>query len=292
MGKNRILENDLLRAEINDSGAELVRIYDKKNNREVLWDGNPEWWSRHAPILFPFVGSCYQNQYHYKGNTYAMTGHGFARDKETKCELEEKNQVVHSLTDDEETRKNYPFSFCLKVTHTLNERTISVSWDVMNTGEEEMYFSIGGHPAFMLPNGAEQKDCGLLFANKAPLTYLLIDETSRGADTAHPYILETEQGYVTIGAHRFDKDALIFEKQQIEEVTLTLPDKTPYVTINCKDFPYMGIWSKPGAAFVCLEPWYGRCDDKEFTGDLKEKSGVNYLKPKAGFHAQYEIKIQ
>jgi len=93
----------------------FVRIYDKKNKREVLWDGNPDWWARHAPILFPFVGTCYQNQYHYKGDTYSMTGHGFARDKEMKCELEQENQVVHSFTDDEETRKNYPFSFCLKL---------------------------------------------------------------------------------------------------------------------------------------------------------------------------------
>ena len=292
MGKNHILENDLLLIEINDFGAELVRIYDKKNKREVLWDGNPDWWARHAPILFPFVGTCYQNQYHYKGDTYSMTGHGFARDKEMKCELEQENQVVHSFIDDEETRKNYPFSFCLKVTHTLKDRTILVSWDVMNTGEEDMYFSIGGHPAFMIPEGMEQRDCGLFFENKNPLTYLLIDEKSKGADTANPYTLETEQGHITIGEHRFEKDALIFENQQVEEVTLTLSDKTPYVTINCKGFPYMGIWSKPGAPFVCLEPWYGRCDNKEFTGDLTEKTGVNHLKPKAEFHAQYEIIIQ
>ena len=86
MGENHILENDLLLIEINDLGAELVRIYDKKNKREVLWNGNPDWWSRHAPILFPFVGTCYQNQYHYKGDNYSMTGHGFARNIEMKCE--------------------------------------------------------------------------------------------------------------------------------------------------------------------------------------------------------------
>lgn len=291
MGEVKTIENDRLLIEVNAYGGELVRIYDKKKEREVLWNADPDGWARHAPILFPMVGSCYNKEYKYKGKIYKMKGqHGFARDMVFNFESSDKNEIWYSLKDTEETKEVYPFSFCLKVGHELKENKIIVKWVLENLGTEEMLFSIGAHPAFCMPKGILQKDCGLLFENKE-LQYILIDQKTGTAIPEKKYNLQTENGFLTIGEHLFDNDALIFENTQVEKVTLTLPEKEKYVTINAKNFPYMGIWSKPNKGFVCLEPWYGRCDNNGFNGELSEKVGVNCIQANEIFEVSYEIEI-
>lgn len=290
----RKLENEALLVEVSDFGGELVRIYDKEQKREVLWDGKKEIWPRHAPILFPFVGSCYEGSYQYRGKKYEIMGHGFARDKSFALLSYKKDEVWHVLKSTEETEKMYPFPFRLKTGYKIQGREILVSWIVENTGDDRMYFSIGGHPAFRMPDGVQQKDCGLLFASmgdKKELIYHLINPESRGLDIERQYRILLEEQYFAIDEHSFDRDALVFQDAQINEVTLTLPQKKPYVTLKCEGFPYMGIWSKPGASFICLEPWFGRCDNHEFKGELTQKPGVQALEPGEIFDRQYQIVI-
>ena len=158
----RTMENENLRVQISDHGAELSSIYDKAADREAVWIGDPAFWNRHAPVLFPFVGKVNGGFYTHKGVKYPMGQHGFARDNEFECIENTENKTVHRLVSTEETKKVYPFDFAFTVTQELSGRTLTITWNVENTGDDDMYFSVGGHPAFMIP---EQYD---IVFNKGP----------------------------------------------------------------------------------------------------------------------------
>lgn len=298
MGETRILENEELLVEINDLGAELARIYDKKAGREVIWDANTKYWDRHAPVLFPFVGVLEGKTYHYKGKSYEMGPHGFARDCEFVMLEQDGSHVSHKLTWSEESLEKYPFRFSLIITHTLNGREIKVGWKVVNEQEEDMYFSIGAHPAFRVPAEGigEGKDYFLnLYTSgkedsKKTFTCLRINgEGTVLVDS--PQDFPTEEGFRQIEEDLFNDGVWIFEDGQLPKVGLAYPDKTPYIEIQCEGFPYVGIWTKPEAPFVCLEPWFGRADDTGFTGELKDKKGIMKLEGGKVFQASYDIKI-
>ncbi|MGN0355950.1 MAG: aldose 1-epimerase family protein [Muricoprocola sp.] len=291
MGMNTI-ENEKIRVTIADHGAELISIYDKKNEREVMWQADPAFWNRHAPILFPNVGQHYNKRYLYHGQTYPAGQHGFARDMDFTLVGIDETSVTHVLKATEETKKVYPFDFELEVTHSICEGHLTVGWKVVNRGENTMYFTIGGHPAFNVPvlPDTKQSDYYIQFAqDQDALTYILID-TSNGTgipEETHELLL-TDHKY-QIREDMFDNDALVFDDGQIKWVGITMPDGSPYVAMKCDGFPNFGIWSKPGAPYVCLEPWIGRCDDRGFNKDISEKKGINVLKEGEIFERSYEI---
>ena len=290
----RILENDQLHVTISDHGAELSGIFDKKNNREVLWNANPAYWKRHAPVLFPNVGRLYNDTSLIGGKTYTSGQHGFARDMEFVCTEETKTSVTHLLEANDTTKKAWPYDFQLYITHTLNDRDLTVSWKVVNKDQDTMYFTIGAHPAFnvpVLPN-TTQDQYHLTFSGQKELTYCLLDATLGTALPDQPHTLSLENGTCLIDAHMFDEGALIFDNSQITKAGITLPDGTPYVKISCEGFPNFGIWSAIGAPFVCLEPWMGRCDNTGYEGELSQKPNINALKPAEVFDKSYMISIK
>jgi galactose mutarotase-like enzyme len=291
MSEVRKLENERLLIQVNDQGGQLARIYDKKNKRELIWNANPKYWNRHAPILFPFVGELHNKEYLYNGVTYPMTAHGFARDSEFTFEGIIENRIIHSLSSNEETRKKYPFDFRLEVSHCMEANQVSVEWKVINTGEKEMLFSIGAHPAFYVPviEGEKQKDYYLTFGNHDKLEYIRISKDGGTALYKDVYTLSLTEGKYQVEEHLFDDGVLIFENHQLTEVGIAFPNKEHYVNIKCDGFPYVGVWTKPNAPFICLEPWYGRCDNQGFTDELKNKTGVQSLPSKQEFYAAYEI---
>lgn len=293
MDKVRIMENDRIKLEISDHGAELSWVYDKKFQREILWDGNPEHWNRHAPVLFPFVGSLHNGEYLLNRIKYPMKAHGFGRDSEFEFAGAENNTVTHILNSTKETRKIYPYDFRLEVRHTLVKNKIIAGWKLINKNKGDMLFSIGAHPAFRVPadRDTEQKDYYLTFGDKTILDYIQINEESGTAIDKEVYQLKLTSGDYKLGEHLFDKGVLIFEDNQVETIGIKFPDGENYVTINCKGFPYTGVWTKPKAPFVCLEPWFGRCDNENFEGELKDKAGVQTLKENSIFEANYTIKI-
>ncbi|MBU9738693.1 aldose epimerase family protein [Diplocloster agilis] len=288
----RRMENDRLLIEVDDLGAELTRIYDKYNKREVIWEGDPAYWKRHAPVLFPFVGKVNGDVYHYQGKEYPSGQHGFARDLPFDLKDQGPDFVSHTLEANDDTMMVYPFLFRLKVTHTLKGNRLKVAWKVTNYGNSTMYFCIGGHPAFRLPSDADGGYAGWkirLGEEKRPVYRLLNGEGL--CDMSRTYPLELTDGVYTVDEHTFDRDALIFEGRQIQRAGIEFPDGTPYVNLSCEGFPYMGIWSAKGAPFICLEPWFGRCDDAGFTGELSEKTGILSLGLEESFRAEYTIEI-
>ena len=291
----RAIENEFLKIGIEDRGAQLSSVYDKAREKELLWTADPAFWNYHAPVLFPFVGMVNQGEYRYGGKSYHVRQHGFARELDFICIEQTKDTVTHRLAANAETREKYPFDFVLEITHTLRGRDLTVSWKVDNpSGASPLYFSIGGHPGFRVPiaEGEKKEDCYVLFPGKESLRYILVDLSVTAADPDHVYTLPLDHGYLKLDRHLFDIDTFIFEDGQIEEASLCGPDRVPYLTLRCPGFPRFGLWTKSDdAPFVCLEPWYGRLDDRGFTGELPEKTGILSLAPDASFEASYTIDI-
>lgn len=290
----RILENDQLKVMIADAGAELSSVYDKENQMERLWDANPEVWNRHAPILFPFVGKVIGGVYRVGEKEYEMrTQHGFARDMEFECVEESAVSVTHHLLPTEKTRQIYPYEYELFVTHSLdvdNPRLLHVKWEVKNNGIDVMYYSIGGHPAFTIPEkeSKARENYYIVFPGKEALTYVSVNPENGFVVPDKKYSLKLEEGMVKF----FDGlyDTLIFDYQNIGKVCIARPDKTPYVTMDCHEFPLLGIWAKETGNFICLEPWSGRADNDGFTGTIDEK--VAEQKLEAGCSAEIRHSIE
>ena len=288
----RVLENEFLKVSIDDHGEELSGIWDKEKSREVLWQADPAYWGRHAPVLFPNVGRHFGNHYRTGGSEYPSKQHGFARDTDFICVDSTPNSVTHQIKSDDSTKETYPFDFMLRIKHILNGRRLTISWKVENNSEGPMYFAIGAHPAFNVPilPGTRQSDYRLTFDGQESLTYFLLDPQTGTALPDKTHTLVLENGSCPISEHMFDHDALVFDNQ-ITRAGITLPDGTPYVEIRCAGFPNFGIWAAPGAPFVCLEPWMGRCDDYGFTGELSEKPFINRLGLDEMFETAYTIEV-
>ena len=286
------IKNEKLSVTIAAHGAELSSIYDKANDRELVWQADPAFWNRHAPVLFPNVGKYYGGHFTYNGTDYPMGQHGFARDTEFEQVASGENFVTYRLCADEESKKVYPFDFVLEITHRLNGNRLTVEWNVKNTDNKEMYFTIGGHPAFnvnVLPD-TDFEDYSLVFKEGTEkLYYVLLDAESGTAIGDKVYELELTDSKYVLKKDMFDKDALVFDGGQIEWAALALPDGKPYIALESKGFPNFGIWSKPGAPYVCLEPWCGRCDNKGFEGEISEKPGIIALKAGETFKKSYDI---
>ena len=288
------IENEELRVMISDHGAELSGIFDKKNNREILWNADPKYWKRHAPVLFPNVGRLYKDTCLIGGETYTSGQHGFARDMEFICVEETETSVTHLLEATDATKKAWPYEFQLYIIHTLNGRDLTVAWKVVNKDQETMYFTIGAHPAFNVPvlPDTVQSQYHLTFSGQKELTYCLLHPEYATAMPDQPHTLSLENGTCLIDEHMFDEGALIFDDRQITKAGITLPDGTPYVEISCEGFPNFGIWSAIGAPFVCLEPWMGRCDNTGYNKELSQKPNINMLKPDEVFDRSYVISVK
>ena len=290
------LENDRIRVGVADHGAELCSIYDKKRGHEVIWQADPAYWNRHAPVLFPFVGKVCEGVYRYGGKTYPMGQHGFARDMDFTLESATEDAVRFVLCDNEASREKYPFRFRLAITHRIENNKVYVEWEVTNPSDSQnLYFSIGGHPAFNCPadEGQRKDQYYIWFGGKNDLTYIRLDPEAEAADAETKYALSLTDSTLPVTMDLFDNDAFIFDDGQIGKIALLYPDRTPYVTMECDGFPSFGVWSKPhtDAPYICLEPWIGRVDNKGFTGELPEKYGEQCLAPGGVFRAVYSIAV-
>ena len=225
-----------------------------------------------------------------QGEQYPTSQHGFARDHDFKCIHAGKEEVKFLLTSTDEMKEVYPFDFELYISYRLKKNVIEVEWEIKNQSEETIYFTIGGHPAIHFAKENETKaDYRLYFPEKDHLNYILVDIAEGGADPKKVYEMKLEDGYYPLTEELFERDALIFDENQIEEVWISHKDGTPYVGMKCEGFPNFGIWSVKDAPFVCLEPWMGRCDDVGFEGDISEKPGINSVESGGTFEKSYQI---
>ena len=287
-----VIENEEIKVTINHFGAEMCSMIKKSTNVEYMWNADEKYWKRNAPVLFPFVGSLKNKEFLYDGKAFPMGQHGFARDMEFSLVSNDGQEVWFSLNSDDSTYEKYPFAFTLEIGYRLERSKVIVMWKVINEDDKKMYFSIGGHPAFMCPlNGdGKQTDYFISFDTEKDLTYSKLSEN--GLVYSKDNVLGTDGGKLLIDAHLFDEDALVVEGNQAHKVSLCAPDGNPYLTVTF-DAPLFGLWSpaKKNAPFICIEPWYGRCDSEEFAGTLEDREYGQELKVGEAFEVSYEIEI-
>jgi len=271
------IENDFLKIGVKEFGSEITSILSKKSNYEFLWQGNSEIWSGQSPILFPIIGRLIDDSYTLDGKNYIMQKHGFARKLPWKLLSKASERMSFILSDNEETKKCYPFSFDLIVTFTLKQNTLSVMHEVINKSDCTMYFSLGAHPAFNCEIGDK-----LIFDEPETLECIKIDlERSLRLPETTP-LLNNEQE-ITVTDDIFKEDALIFEDVKSESITLKSQHTNKSVKFNLGKAPYLGIWAKPGAPYVCIEPWCGVNDSTERKADFSQKDGIQKLNKKENF---------
>lgn len=284
------LTSDLLTISIATHGAELCSIIDR-SGREYLWQADPRYWKRHSPILFPIVGSVRDGHFTIDGRQYSMSQHGFARDSDFTPLGSTSDEAWYELTSSDTTLAAYPYKFRLQVGYRLTGETVTVIWRVTNTDDRDIYFQIGAHPAFYYPDYGSDGERGYLwFDREDSFTYLRIGDGACASLTPHSQPLDGH--LLRLDTHTFDIDTFIIEGSQLTSVALLDRERRPHLTMQF-DSPLLGIWSPPrkDAPFVCIEPWYGRCDREGFEGEFRDRDHVNRLAAGQTFEASYKIII-
>lgn len=274
----KTLRNDYLTIQVSEHGAELTSIRNNRTGREYIWQADPTFWKRHAPVLFPIVGSLWEGTYRYNGMEYRMSQHGFARDMDFELTYETSSSLHYQLKSTEETKKVFPFDFILRIDYTLGDNWLSVAWYVENYSDKEMPFQIGAHPAFNFPDFTpETADRGFFSFDKTDgLEYIRIAEKGCISKQAYPLLLS--DGLMPIDTHTFDIDTYILENSQVSRVSLLDKSRKPYLSVLF-DAPVLGLWSPAGknAPFVCIEPWFGRCDEVGYKGSFEDREWTNHV---------------
>lgn len=283
--------NGTLSVNIQLTGAEMCSIKDLRDGCEHLWQADPAYWGRHAPILFPTVGESWDGQITVHGKTHPMGRHGFARHLAFDVISHEKKSTRLRLTSDERTKESFPFEFEFETEYCVEGDTINQSFLVKNRGNETMAFQLGGHPAFAIPcgNGGEHTDHAIVLGRKGDYQRHLLTEGGLFSGGVRDFIKNDDR--FMLSHTLFEEDAIVFKNVGADEATLlnTLNGKS--VRMRFAGFPHLGIWSVPGAGYVCIEPWIGCADDSDGTNDIFLKDSAVTLAPGAEFKAEFSISI-
>ncbi|GHU75546.1 galactose mutarotase [Clostridia bacterium] len=283
------IENDVLAVKINEFGAELYSITSKIDGTEFLWNGDERFWTGRAPILFPIVGKVKDGVYIHEDKSYKLDGHGFARRSAFELVKNDKTSAIFRLGYSEFTLKTYPFKFNFEVRFSLEDNILKTTYAVENLDASEMYFSVGGHPAFNCPirKGEEFTDYYIEFSENETAGTRVINEIGMLADETTPFL--NDENIVKLSHELFENGALVLSSFESDSVTLKSTKSSVSIRMNFANFPFLGIWTKPDTPFICLEPWYGLPDSPRFEGDLKDKKGILTLAPSKQFECAYEV---
>lgn len=286
------LENEYLLVQVKEQGAELCSLRQKDSGLEYLWQADPAVWARHAPVLFPIVGKLKDDRYRLNGKSYDMSQHGFARDMDWILEERTAERLVFFLKENEKTLQHYSFAFELRTIYALDKEVLSISYEVKNSQEEEMPFSIGAHPGFQCPlqDGEQYEDYYLAFEKPEELNRQLLKDGLRTGQTRPLNLAQGTQ--LPLQTALFKDDAIVVEGVKSDWLELRSRKHSHGLRFEIKGFPYLGIWSKPGTRqFICLEPWYGVADREGGQEDIRQKEGINLLPAGECFRCSYSIRL-
>ena len=275
------IENEYLTCEINDMGAELHSLKSKENGKEYIWPGKPEIWYGQAPILFPVIGQLNGDRYFYNGTEYNLPKHGFARKMFFSLKEKADSKIVFSLENNEETLKKYPWEFELTATFELIDKSIKNTLCVINKSNKKMYFSIGAHPAFNCKLGDI-----IEFETPETICTERIDKTNMLIDEKFPLLNNEKE--IVITKEIFEPDALILSGMKSKKLRLKGENEIEFTFGDC---PVLGIWAKPGAPYVCIEPWHGINDSHEVKKDISEKREICSLESGEKFIFPWKAEI-
>lgn len=285
------IENQLLKVRIDPKGAELQSIYHKGNGLEYMWGGDPAYWGKFSPVLFPIVGTLKKDSYFYDGRAFSLGRHGFARDMVFVPVQEEREQLRLSLRSDAGTREKFPWDFELEISYRLLPEGLRTTWTVRNLSAGEMFFSVGGHPAFKVPlvQGTSYDDYFLEFDKKEALSRWPISKEGLIEKTPVPVPGNGQQ--IPLTKELFAADALVFKGLSSGSVSLR-SNKTPHgLDFDLGGCPFLGIWAAKNADFVCIEPWWGIADSVDSDQQLIHKEGINRLASGDVFERSWAVNL-
>ena len=278
-----LLKNKNYSASINHFGAELETFF--KNNTNYIWTIDEHYWNKTSPVLFPIVGRLKNDSYTINGKEYSLPRHGFARNFEFKVIEKSENIAVLSLIQNEETLKVFPFEFELQLKYVLEDNKLTISYLVINNSNKIMPFNIGAHPAFSIPTRFE--DYSLQFNEDEIFeTHHLENELFNGKST----LIESKKVNIPLKYSLFEKDALVFKHLKSDKISI-LKNNNPYIKVDFNEFPFLGIWTKKNAPFVCIEPWHGHADEALSKGNIYDKKSIQVLNSKEIFQSSFSIEI-
>lgn len=277
------IENEFLSIGVFQKGAELRSLIDKNTGFQWIWQADDRFWGKSSPVLFPIVGALKENIFHYDSRTYTLSRHGFARDFDFDVIYHSSTKLIMNLRETEETKKCYPFDFSLILIYELISDKLEVSYIVHNNGDKNMYFSLGAHPAFNL---AQYSESYIEFPVDDAINryYLNNNFLSRDFDR-----IQLDGNRLFLNTKMFDRDAWVLKGLKSKEIYLKDKNTANGCCFSFEGFPYFGLWSVPGASFICLEPWAGLPDNEAHNQSFKTKEGIIHLKSWTSWSAHWTV---
>ena len=286
------VKNDLLQISVKETGAELCSIKSLKTHKEYIWHASPDVWAAHAPNLFPIIGCLKDNGFLYQGKEYKCPKHGFVRKNEDVALIAQSvDSLTFGLKYTDATLEIYPFKFEFNIRFLLKENELFVEHQIVNHGDDQMLFSLGGHPAFTCPLNAGEKytDYYLEFEMAETAPNWQVNKDGLIARETIPFLDNTR--IIDLHPQLFDNDALVFKNLNSSSVSLKSRKSSQVLRVTYDDFPYLGIWAKPNAQFVCIEPWIGIADSVDADRNFENKEGLVVLPAKGTFKATHSISV-
>jgi galactose mutarotase-like enzyme len=286
------IHSSALKVSVKQIGIELCSIQSKKTGREYIWQANPRFWGSHAPLLFPIIGALKNGETMLQGLPRKIPKHGLVRNSTKPTVIgQTEESIIFQFHWDDETFKSFPFRFVLEVRFQLQENRLHLHHSVRNVDTQSFSFNLGGHPAFNCPLTEDEaySDYSLLFEQAETASTILLDECGLLTDKQMPMLDNVRE--LPLRNDLFDQDALIFKDLISREVTLQSKNLGPVLSVRFPDFPYLGIWAKPRAPFLCIEPWHGVTDHASSNGRFLDKEKLISLDPGEQKNLTYSIDI-
>lgn len=288
------IENELVKAKIDENGAELISLVLKEDGCEYIWQGDEKYWTGHSPIMFPICGRLVDGKYTYRGKSYELGCHGFARHSKFELASSSASEITLFLTSNEQTRAQYPFDFSLYVTFSLSGKALSVKYKVVNNDSKDLIFTVGAHPAFNVPlsSGEAFEDYYVEFSSDCDAVKLSLSERCF-CDANDNLYAQGATKSIPLAHSLFDNDA-IFLYNTSKEASLLSKKSKKGVKLTFDSFKYLGLWHKPksDAPYICIEPWRG-CPDFEGTdANFETKPDMIHMPVGYSFATSYKIEIK
>lgn len=287
------LKNDYLEVTLANKGAEIIKIVGQEDQINYMWRRDPSQWASSAPILFPIVGALQNGECRIDGKTYKMNQHGFSRHSEYVANQLNDSEVVFTLESNEEILKQYPYLFKLEVTYRLEKNILVCDLKVTNVDKQDIYFQIGGHPAFACPfiEGESSNDYYLEFSDFETIGRKIINLENKGITHEKAPLFDHERR-VFVRQELFSNDTIILENFKSNQVALKSLNHQKSIVVHMEKFTHLGIWAaKHVGGLMAIEPWFGHSDYEDFNGEFKEKEGIITLKANESFNAAFKIEI-
>lgn len=278
------ISNEFLTATFSEIGAELKSL--KCDGKEYIWYGDPQFWTGSSPVLFPICSGLKDDEFIYEGKTYTLQKHGFARRAKFDVETVDCSSATFLLSSDNCPQENYPFKYEFRIIYTLTGKRMNVEYNIRNLTDGDMYFSVGAHEAYYCPEGIENYE--IIFNKKENLDAYQLEGPLLSFNTVN-YGKDTDT--LQLDDSLFSNDCLIFKNLNSRGVILRNKTTDQKIKVDFKDFPFLLIWTVPGAPFVCIEPWCGITDPINTNKQLSQKEGIEKIKKDGCFYRLHSFEI-